>query len=1524
MKTTLHNFLKGLLRAIFLCYITVACLIDLYAQAPVVDFTGPSNGETLVSITRDLFIVFEDEIELGAGTFEVRDYNTESVVITINHGSPNLLLNKHNSENFNTLVFKHFFDYVLNYNTQYYITISSGLVKSKSGTDYPGFTNKAVWNFTTTGPSSIFSVNHKSPGALIDPPGTFQIKVAGSQLLQKGSVGNLRLIDISNGSATLLSFNTSAPEVVVSNNLITVNLTTATVDLNEYVVQWDEGYFENTSGGLIEENNSMLLYFKVYKAVVPILPYGNESFWPHDLWGAWVQEDDYFNISFDRPVKKGSGKIRIYRHDNDQLIEEIDVVDDVEKIYTKEELLIASVDIYPSTIFTPGLKYYVTWDAGVFTELSSSALPVAALTDKDYWTFTIDGEVPLDIVSLTPTNNSSIGHVLVLQMELNRAVTMDPDFIANVGLLATLKRYDNNSIVAYAYPEHVIINGATVSMKLSIDPPSGVQVYVEVTEDALKDENGVFFAGINNKDTWKFTSTWTGLTVQSLSPETSGEWGAANGPFTITLDNDFELTSSASVLIRSYPDNTIIEQIFYDSDQLVVDGASLSISPSQALNYGALYSIQVPYGLLRKSGNGEPYTGTVSNATWFFKIEPDPSLFALVSNFSPAHESIDVPVDTNIQITFTHPVSFGNGYVELRDRDTDTFLQSLFTLSNASIQGNVVTVSLDEPLPANTEIAVKVIGNAFISEDYNVIAINDNDTWYFTTASPDYPQYTALSPLNGADDVSANPVFEITFDRSMSAGIAAGSNFIVIRNENGTAFEFFYVTSEKVTGLGTNKLTMTPSSTFVHGASYYIEIPDQIIKDADDVHFQGITNNTTWAFTIQKQAQTIDFQSIADVDLASLTGNITLSATASSGLTVSFEVLSGAANLVNGNELEITGTGTVEVRAYQAGNNQYNSASVSQTFNVFDSTKEDQTITFESIADKTFGDADFDLTASASSGLPVSYTVTTGANLVSIDGNKVSILGAGSVTIRALQSGDDTYNPATPVSRSFTIAKANQNINITAISDKKTTDDPFDVQATVSSGLPLGYAVSGPASISGKTITLSGNAGTVTVTVSQAGNANYNAAEASTSFEVMDATVKSNQTITFAEIPDKTFGDAAFNLSASADSNLDVVFEVVDGESFVSLSGISVSILGAGSVSIKASQAGNDEYWEATPVTRTFEINKASQAITIEEIADKETTAAPFQITASVNSGLPLSYAVEGPASISGTTVTLSGTTGTVTITVSQAGNQNYLAASKSVSFEVFTAPVLQNQSITFAAIADVLISTGTLTLQASSSSGLPVSFEVLSGNVSLNGNVLTLQAEGTVSIKATQAGNASYHPAEPVTREFCVLPVKPVVTAQGQFLVTQLVLNSSSATGNQWLRNGSVISGATNQSLSITQAGNYSVRVTVNGCSNTSNAFEVTDVVTDISPGISLRGLEVFPNPARERVRVEAELKRAGNYRLSLMDMQGRVIKQMEYSGVSSISEWLELQGTAPGLYLIRLEAGAAFEMKRLVIANN
>jgi hypothetical protein len=401
-------------------------------------------------------------------------------------------------------------------------------------------------------------------------------------------------------------------------------------------------------------------------------------------------------------------------------------------------------------------------------------------------------------------------------------------------------------------------------------------------------------------------------------------------------------------------------------------------------------------------------------------------------------------------------------------------------------------------------------------------------------------------------------------------------------------------------------------------------------------------------FSIQKAGQTIDFGSLADKTYGD--PDFALAASASSNLPVSFTV-DGNCVLID-SDVHLTGAGSCTVTASQGGDSNYKpAADVSQTFAI---AKAPQTIDFAHLEDKTFGDDDFSVSATSSSGLDVSFAAS--GDCVLLYG-QVDITGAGSCTITASQDGNANYLDAPDASRTFTIGKAGQTITFSAINDAVFGDSEFEIDATASSGLTVSLAVdSGPCTLSSSiapaAVRITG-AGTCVIKASQAGNTNYKAAsDVTRSFAI----ARANQTIDFAALSDKTYGDGDFGVSASASSGLALSFVAIGD---CTVSGTTVHITGAGSCTVKASQAGNTDYNPAPDVSRSFSIAKADQTISFAALPNKGYGDPDFSVSANASSGLAVSFNATGACTVSGSTVHLTGA-GACTITASQAGTGNY------------------------------------------------------------------------------------------------------------------------------------------------------------------------------------------------------------------------------------------------------------------------
>jgi hypothetical protein len=214
---------------------------------------------------------------------------------------------------------------------------------------------------------------------------------------------------------------------------------------------------------------------------------------------------------------------------------------------------------------------------------------------------------------------------------------------------------------------------------------------------------------------------------------------------------------------------------------------------------------------------------------------------------------------------------------------------------------------------------------------------------------------------------------------------------------------------------------------------------------------------------------------------------LVLSATASSGLPVSFEVVSGPAILTD-KVLSFVAAGQVTVRASQTGDNVYAAAvPVDWTFNV-DARPQAITFTVKTSARAT---EIIPLVAQATSGLPVEVEVESGPG--QIQNGELSFTGAGRVVVKALQPGDAEYVPAVGVTRTVVVSLQPQVISF-VLPPRLLRTETHELVASSNSGLPVSLTlVSGPGLINDGVLSFTAH-GNVLVRATQPGNDQYAAA----------------------------------------------------------------------------------------------------------------------------------------------------------------------------------------------------------------------------------------------------------------------------------------------------------------------------------------------------------------------------------------------------------------------------------------------
>ena len=429
-----------------------------------------------------------------------------------------------------------------------------------------------------------------------------------------------------------------------------------------------------------------------------------------------------------------------------------------------------------------------------------------------------------------------------------------------------------------------------------------------------------------------------------------------------------------------------------------------------------------------------------------------------------------------------------------------------FTTQTSSVYINPTIASVSEPTAEtsdNTSSTVRTsLNNLWFRcngsspAKYNISGARVSTTWADAVAS--------ATVLSQSITFAALPS-KLTSDADFAPGATASSGLAVTYTSSNTAVATIVNGQIHIIGGGTCTITASQNG---------------------NTSFASATS-VGQTLTVNKLSQTITFGALS----SKVTSDADFSpgATASSGLTVTYASSNTAVATIVSNQIHIIGSGTTTITASQVGNSTYNAATdVSQSFTVNNVTTP-QTITFNALPTKTYGDADFSPGATASSGLTVSYTSSNTAVATIVNG-QIHIVGAGSSNITASQAGDNYNNAATDVTQTLTVSKQNQTITFGALPSKSTGMADFSPGATASSGLVVSYTSSNTsvATILNGQIHIIG-AGNTIITASQAGDTNTNAAT--------DVTQQLTVSVTSTVLLEETFNFSDFPTAAGTAEN---------------------------------------------------------------------------------------------------------------------------------------------------------------------------------------------------------------------------------------------------------------------------------------------------------------------------------------------------------------------------------------------------
>ncbi|MES2455602.1 MAG: MBG domain-containing protein [Bacteroidota bacterium] len=251
-----------------------------------------------------------------------------------------------------------------------------------------------------------------------------------------------------------------------------------------------------------------------------------------------------------------------------------------------------------------------------------------------------------------------------------------------------------------------------------------------------------------------------------------------------------------------------------------------------------------------------------------------------------------------------------------------------------------------------------------------------------------------------------------------------------------------------------------------------------------------------------------------------------------------------------------------------------------------------QTISFSPLAAKVYGDPVFELTASSTSGLPVTYTSSDPAIALVQNSNQIKILKAGIVTISAQQAGDLNYTQAAGLQQDLVIGKANLTIQADHKSRVYGAENP--VLTASYTGFVNGddaARLQSPPRIT----TLAGltsNVGVYPITVEGGSSDSYSMRYVNGNLTVD----KASQAIVFQDIPLLQRRGKVYTVDVKSNSGLPVQLMLNDTLVAV-LNGTTLGPLRVGTGKITASQPGDGNYLPATTVVKDFRVTDDNNAV---------------------------------------------------------------------------------------------------------------------------------------------------------------------------------------------------------------------------------------------------------------------------------------------------------------------------------------
>ena len=338
----------------------------------------------------------------------------------------------------------------------------------------------------------------------------------------------------------------------------------------------------------------------------------------------------------------------------------------------------------------------------------------------------------------------------------------------------------------------------------------------------------------------------TSPTLSSSTPADNATNVIKDGTIVLNFSENV-VVGSGNITIKIASSNVSIETIEVNNPEVTGSGTSqITIDPQTNWGQNTEYYVLIDATAFDDT-SGNSYEGISSTTALTFTVANDTPI---LSTSVPANNATSVALDANIVLNFSENVTAQSGNITIYETDGST-VETISVTDTDKVSGSgssQITINPSSSFDStDTGYYVLIAGSAFDDADGGSYAgISSTTALTFTSSAYALPTLSSSTPADNATNVALDANIVLNFSKN----VTAQSGNITIKKADNTIFETISVAdTTKVTGTGTNQITINPSSDFVLNTDYYVLIDGTAFDDSSGGSYAGIGSATALTFT---------------------------------------------------------------------------------------------------------------------------------------------------------------------------------------------------------------------------------------------------------------------------------------------------------------------------------------------------------------------------------------------------------------------------------------------------------------------------------------------------------------------------------------------------------------------------------------------------------------------------------------------------------------------------------------------------